>query len=102
MKHHKATEKELLDRLLEGRDPSNAFARDGIVDDLKKALSEQILDAELDEHLYEAREIGNSAKNSVLTGTSKLELSIPRDRAGTRRGRSSKAATGAGAIPPSR
>ncbi len=51
-----AIEKDLLDRLLAGRDPNEVFARDGLVDDLKKALSERILNAELDEHLHDERE----------------------------------------------
>ncbi len=46
-----AIEKELLDQLLAGRDPQELFARDGLVDELKKALSERILNTELDEHL---------------------------------------------------
>jgi putative transposase len=84
-----AIEKELLDQLLAGRDPNDVFARDGLLDDLKKALSERILNAELDEHLENERadERANRrnghSKKSVLTGTSKMTLSIPRDRAGT-------------------
>ena len=46
-----AIEKELLDELLAGRDPSEVFGKDGLLDDLKKALSERIVNAELDEHL---------------------------------------------------
>ena len=46
-----AIEKELLDQLLAGRDPKEVFNKDGLVDELKKALSERILNAELDEHL---------------------------------------------------
>jgi len=46
-----AIDKELLDQLLAGRDPKELFSRDGLLDELKKALSERILDAELDEHL---------------------------------------------------
>jgi putative transposase len=46
-----AIEKELLDQLLAGRDPNEVFAKDGLLDDLKKALSERILNAEFDEHL---------------------------------------------------
>jgi len=38
-----AIEKELLDRLLGGRDPNEVFAKGGLLDDLKKALSERIL-----------------------------------------------------------
>jgi putative transposase len=84
-----AIEKELLDQLLAGRDPNEVFCKDGLLDDLKKALSERILNTELDEHLQgeesEAsanRRNGHSQK-TVLTGTSKMTLSIPRDRAGT-------------------
>ena len=84
-----AIDKELLDQLLAGRDPKELFAKDGLLDDLKKALSERILNAELDEHLdNEAAEIGGnrrngSSKKTVLTGTSKLTLAVPRDRAGS-------------------
>ena len=31
--------KELLDQLLAGRDPQDLFGQDGLVDELKKALS---------------------------------------------------------------
>ena len=34
-----AIEKELLDQLLGGRDPNEVFAKGGLLDDLKKALS---------------------------------------------------------------
>ncbi|TWA33157.1 mutator family transposase [Sinorhizobium medicae] len=85
-----AIEKELLDQLLAGRDPSEVFGKDGLLDDLKKALSERILNAELDDHLDVGRLEGGpanrrngSSKKTVLTGTSKMTLTIPRDRAGT-------------------
>ncbi|BCG97455.1 putative transposase for insertion sequence element ISRM3-like protein [Mesorhizobium sp. 131-2-1] len=84
-----AIEKELLDQLLAGRDPNEVFAKDGLLDDLKKALSERILNAELDEHLEDENSEGNAnrrnghSRKSVLTGTSKMTLTIPRDRAGT-------------------
>jgi putative transposase len=84
-----AIDKELLDQLLAGRDPKELFSRDGLLDELKKALSERILDAELDEHLEkEALESGGNRRNgtskkTVLTGTSKLTISVPRDRAGS-------------------
>ena len=42
-----AIEKDLLDQLLAGRDPKDVFNKDGLVDELKKALSERILNAEL-------------------------------------------------------
>jgi len=84
-----AIDKELLDQLLAGRDPKDLFSKDGLLDDLRKALSERILGAELDEHLEkEALETGGNRRNgtskkTVLTGTSKLTISVPRDRAGS-------------------
>ena len=33
------------------RDPKDLFNKDGLVDELKKALSERILNSEIDEHL---------------------------------------------------
>lgn len=83
-----ATDKELLDQLLDGRDPQDLFAKDGLIDELKKALSERMLAEELDDHLgseAEAR-VGNrrngTSKKTMLTGSSKLTLDIPRDRSG--------------------
>ena len=84
-----AFDKDLLDQLLAGRDPKEVFSKDGLLDDLKKALSERILDAELDEHLdQEARDGSGNRRNgtsrkTVLTGTSKLTISVPRDRSGS-------------------
>ena len=78
-----------MDQLLAGRDPKDVFNKDGLVDELKKALSERILNTELDEHLDSDGAEGKSnhrngySKKSVLTGTSKMTLSVPRDRAGT-------------------
>ena len=46
-----AIEKDLLDQLLAGCDPKDVFNKDGLVDELKKAMSERILNTELDEHL---------------------------------------------------
>jgi len=37
-----AIEKELLDKLLAGRDPKELFGKDGLVDELKKVLSSLI------------------------------------------------------------
>src|SRR5271155_900614 len=84
-----AIEKELLDQLLGGRDPNEVFAKGGLLDDLKKALSERILNAELDEHLGDEDAGGNAnrrngySKKTVLTGSSRVTLAVPRDRAGT-------------------
>ncbi len=84
-----AIEQELLDQLLAGRDPKELFGKDGLIDELKKALSERILNTELDEHLTAESAEGSDnhrngySKKSVLTGTSKVTVSVPRDRAGT-------------------
>jgi putative transposase len=84
-----AIEKDILDQLLAGRDPKDVFSKDGLVDELKKALSERILNTELDEHLEAENAGGQSnhrngySKKSVLTATSKVTLAVPRDRAGT-------------------
>ena len=84
-----AIEKELLDQLLAGRDAHEVFARDGLLDELKKALSERMLSAELDDHLESEGAEGvtnrrnGSSRKTMLTGTSKVTLDVPRDRAGT-------------------
>ena len=72
-----------------GRDPKEVFNKDGLFDELKKALAERVLNAEIDDHLDgEAAEGRNNHRNgyskkSVLTETSKLDLRVPRDREGT-------------------
>ena len=77
---------ELLDELLAGKDPKTVFESDGLIDELKKALAERILNAEMDHHLDQESEqaAGNhrngTSSKSVLTDTGKLALSIPRDR----------------------
>ena len=84
-----AIEKELLDQLLEGRDPETVFTQDGLLDELKKGLSERVLNAEFDAHLDAETADGKTnrhngrSQKTVLTGTSKVTLDIPRDRAGT-------------------
>ena len=84
-----AIEKNVLDQLLAGRDPEELFSKDGLIDELKKALSERILSAELDDHLETESAQGavnrrnGSSRKTVLTGTSKVTLAVPRDRAGT-------------------
>ena len=50
-----AIEKDVLDQLLAGGDPDEVLARGGLLDDLKKALSERILNAELNAHLDSER-----------------------------------------------
>src|SRR3954454_6673651 len=79
----------LLDQLLAGRDPQAALGKDGLVDELKRALAERALNAEMDHHLDgEAAEgLANSrngyGKKTLLTDSGKLPISVPRDRLAT-------------------
>ena len=87
MARHKAPviPDELLDRLLAGRDPQTALAKDGLVDELKRALTERALNAEMDHHLDgEAAEGRANSRNgygrkTLLTDSSKLLISVPRE-----------------------
>src|SRR4051812_9461863 len=80
---------ELLDQLLAGRDPQSALGRDGLLDELKRALAERALNAEMDHHLDgEAAEGRSNSRNgygrkTVLTETGKLPIAVPRDRLAT-------------------
>jgi len=77
---------ELLDQLLGGADPRAALADGSLLAGLKKALAERVLNAELDHHLdgeeLDGRLTGRNGygKKTVLTGTGRLELQMPRDR----------------------
>ena len=85
-----AIRNELIEELLAGKDPQEVFAQDGLLDELKKALAERILNAEMDQHLVTERSTAEEAeprnhrnghsRKTVLTGTGKLELQVPRDR----------------------
>jgi putative transposase len=73
----------ILDQLLAGADPKTAFDPNGLLDELKKALAERALNAEMDHHLN-GDETGNSrngyGRKTVVTDTGKLDLEVPRDR----------------------
>jgi putative transposase len=73
----------VLDQLLSGADPKTVFDPNGLLDDLKKALAEQVLNAEMDHHLA-GEEPGNRrngyVKKTVITGSDQIELEVPRDR----------------------
>ena len=83
----------LLDQLLTGYEkPEDLLGRAGIFNQLKKALMERALGAELASHLdFEAEQApekgGNSrngySKKTVTTDTSQVEIEVPRDRAGS-------------------
>jgi putative transposase len=71
-----------------GRDPKTAFESHGLLDDLKKALTERMLNAEMDRHLGRESEqaVGNHRNSSsakmVLTGMASLSCRF-RGSAGT-------------------
>ena len=77
------------DQLLAGRDPQSALGQGGVLDELKRALAERTLNAEMDHHLDgEAAEGRSNSRNgygrkTVLTGTGKLPIAVPRDRLAT-------------------
>src|ERR671913_558452 len=74
----------ILDQLLAGADPKTAFDRNGLLDELKKALAERALNAEMDHHLAGDGGAANArngyGRKTVVTDTGKLDLQIPRDR----------------------
>jgi len=85
---------ELLDELLKDYEkPEDLLSKDGIFDQLKKAVMERALGAELTDHLgYEEGDpSGNGSGNSrngygrkrVTTDSSQVEIEVPRDREGT-------------------
>lgn len=87
-------DKATLDQLLAGVDPSNPqsmFTDAGLFGQLKKALAERMLQAELFHHLEQQRNApepirnhrNGSSKKSVMAADdtdTKLTLDIPRDR----------------------
>jgi putative transposase len=90
-----AIKNEIVDELLKGADPKKVFSSEGLVAEIKKALAERMLNAEMDQHLEgeaaAAQTNGESSgnhrngysKKTVITDTSQVELEIPRDRRGT-------------------
>jgi putative transposase len=85
---------ELLDQLLANYEkPEDLTGEDGLFKQLKKALIERALGAELSEHLgYEkgdpaGRGSGNSrngtSSKTILTQDGEIEIAVPRDRAGS-------------------
>jgi putative transposase len=69
----------VLDQLLAGADPKTVFDPSGLLDDLKKALAERVLNAEMDHHLA-GEEPGNRrsgyGKKTVITDTGRIELEV--------------------------
>ena len=79
---------ELLDELLKDQDPATVLQSDGLLGELKKALAERMLNAELESHLgTEAEQAAGNHRNgysqkTVRSEDGELVLSIPRDRHG--------------------
>jgi putative transposase len=89
-----AIKDELLEQLLEGyQKPEDLLGEDGIFQELKKALVEKALGAELTHHLgYEKGQKPSRAASNTRNGHGKkrvksdggeMELSVPRDREGS-------------------
>jgi putative transposase len=86
---------EIVDELLKDVDPKKVFSSEGLLSDIKKALAERMLNAELDDHLQnETTAAEGSAtpapnhrngysKKTVITDSGQVDLEIPRDRRGT-------------------
>lgn len=78
---------DLLDQLLAGGDAAAALQQGGLLDSLKKALAERALNAEMDHHLGQDEQSGNSrngyGRKTVATDTGKIEIEVPRDRQGS-------------------
>ncbi len=90
-----AIKNEILDELLKDKDPKTIFSSEGLLGELKKALAERVLNAEMDHHLADSpqdevsegdkpsnRRNGYS-KKTVLTENEAIDLAIPRDRRGS-------------------
>jgi putative transposase len=85
---------ELLEELLKlAKDPKALFGPGGVLQQLKGALMERMLEAEMTEHLgyernaTEGRGSGNSrnghTSKTVTTESGPVDIRVPRDRAGT-------------------
>ncbi len=80
---------EQLDELLAGQDAAEVFRGGELIDDLRKAVAERALDAEMDVHLggEGERDAGNHRNGHnrkwVLTDAGSMELEVPRDRLGS-------------------
>ena len=90
-----AIKSEILDELLKDKDPKTIFSSEGLLGELKKALAERVLNAEMDHHLADSaqEEVSEGekadnrrngySKKTVLTENEAMDLAIPRDRRGS-------------------
>ena len=78
----------LLDELLAGEDPAQAFRNGDLLTELRKAVAERALDAEMQVHLEKERESGSGNhrnghnRKRVLTEGGGMDVAVPRDREG--------------------
>lgn len=83
-----AFDADILDELLKGQDPATALSAEGLLGDLKKALAERMLNAEMEAHLDSdaEQEAGNhrngTSQKTILSEDGEIVLDIPRDRHG--------------------
>ena len=95
-------DKDILDRLMEGRSPGDLFGKTGILAELTKALAERALSTEMDVHLEVERAEGEVGRSTRPPQTSRAQPS-PADRRSRSIHRSlprqSKQATAAGRGP---
>ncbi len=77
---------ELLDELLAGEDPAEAFRNGELPSEMKKAVAERALNAEMDHHLSREPESGSHRnghnRKRVAMESGSMDLAVPRDRRG--------------------
>src|SRR3546814_14065978 len=78
---------DILDQLLAGTDAAAALSQGGLLDFLKKAFAERALNAAMDHHLGQEDQGANSrnghGSKTVTTERGRLEIEVPRERAGS-------------------
>ena|ERR1700677_2443995 len=81
-----AIKNEILDELLKNKDPKTIFSSEGLLGELKKALAERVLNAEMDHHLADStqEEVSEAEKSgNRRNGYSKKTVEIATAGSGT-------------------